>query len=707
LLQRTSPKGRPFESARRQFVLALRDAHGEQIQDQTNCADVANLRAPESVNTIQLVSVLISLRFEALRTENGSSVSTNKPLEPSVATFLSIGENQLQDDQTTNEECSQGFESLLANDDFGPWSPLLDFDSPPEFTAKKLKSKRQSVSMPILPLADIAIRSLICPRPMRSPAASLSCEENSFFNLANLAPAVFIPGYRQAVQSRAKFIPTIAKSLCQFLQHSGPKVHFAHNANESKASGIEHSAEEYSPEQKDNIKRHLWMTLTNGVKNVDLARKLKPLHMARADGVQVLPSRTFEDLLDTWRHCEDDAVFPFKDDFEDLHLNEEQDFAESEDEYFSDLHDEFLLTSETGNVNVTNATPVHFHDKISEVISSLPLPDRTLNATSWPERTFACEHQAATACPESRTSRGLQTKLDSSNSQLKEATQGYSLTSQPNMIGENGLSHDYVSRKLPSHSFEDEDGDSSRAETLILEQFELRAASSISPILEQSAPFEAQDIIDVDDHQSHHLLDILDHDIKMTSREKYNRSSLADVIGGDQLLWQMWTRRRPSMMQTDDDMLEMHTMYAQDPDMRLLDTHKEHDDKGDDYMLDSEPSNASSIDSSSSTNRQQDFIFPCGPSPVAERKHHHPFHLHKDPSPTPSQSDSSRPTSRRRLSRGQSFIKRLSGSRASVEEASSPSRPFSRDTPRDVEIKRRKTLADYDKLSDGDEMLLR
>lgn len=627
----------------------------------------------------------------------------NKSLEPSLATFLSIGENQLQDDQLTNEECSQDFESLLANDDFGPWSPLLDIDSPSKITAKKVKSKRQSISMPILPLADIAIRSLICPRPMRSPAASLSCEENSLFNLANLAPAVFIPGHREAVQSRAELIPTIAKSLCQFLQHSEPKAHFAHNARESKASGIEHSAEAHSLEQKDNIKQHLWMTLTNGVKNVDLARKLKPLHMARAGGVQVSPSRVFEDLLDTWRPCEDDTVFPLEDDFEDLHLNEEQDFAESEDEYFSDLYDEFFSTSEIGNVN-----------EISQIINSLPLPDRTLNATlnsacstSWPERTFACEHQGATACPESRTSRGLQTRLDSSDSQLKEATRSRRLTSQPDMIGENGLSHDYVSRKLPSHTFEDEDGDSSRAETLLLEQFELHAASSISPILEQSAPFEEQEIIDVDDNQSHELLNILDHDIKMPSCEKCNRSSLADVIGGDQLLWQMWTKRRPSMIQADDDMLEMHTMYAQDPDMRLLDTHEKHDDKGDDYMLDSEPSNASSINSSSSTNRQQDFIFPYGPSPVAERKHHHPFHVHKDPSPTSSQSDSSRPTSRRRLSRGQSFIKRLSGSRASVEEASSPSRPFSRDTPRDVEIKRRKTLADYDKLSDSDDMLLR
>jgi hypothetical protein len=40
-----------------------------------------------------------------------------------------------------------------------------------------------------------------------------------------------------------------------------------------------------------------------------------------------------------------------------------------------------------------------------------------------------------------------------------------------------------------------------------------------------------------------------------------------------------------------------------------------------------------------------------------------------------------------------------------MEEASSSSRPFSRDEPRDIEIKRRKTLADYEE-EDNDEMLL-
>jgi len=149
-------------------------------------------------------------------------------------------------------------------------------------------------------------------------------------------------------------------------------------------------------------------------------------------------------------------------------------------------------------------------------------------------------------------------------------------------------------------------------------------------------------------------------------------------------------------------------MYAQDPDMRLLETHKEIDTNDDDYMLDSETSTGSSINSASSAGRQPDFMFPYGPTPVSERKHHHPFHLHKESSPAPSsQSDTSRPASRQKLSRGHSFLKRLSGTRSSIDESSNSSRPFSRDDSRDIEIKKRKSLADYDKSLDSEDMLLR
>jgi hypothetical protein len=717
LLQQTASTGLPFESSRRHFVLALRDDHDQDGHEDTSGADVANLKAPDGVNTIQLVSVLISLRFEALRLESGEANSANISRDLSATTVvISNSENQPRVNEIAVEDNSQDFEALLENDDYGPWNSYMDANLPSGMSIRNRQSNRRSRSAAILPLADIAMRSLICSGPIRPPAAIIPCEGNPLFNLANLAPAVFIPGYREAVQSRATFIPTIAKFLCQVLQHSESKIHPAHSSRAPNTSIIEPSIDEENMVQKDKLKQHLWMTLTSGVKNVNSPRKLKPLHIARTGKVPVSPCRTFEDIMNTWGPYEDYAMSPLVDGFEDLHLNEEQEFADTEDAYFSDLYDEFLSTSETIKGNVATAIGLHFDDEISKVISSSPSSEGVLNATLnsacsnlWPERSLACAQEATTGRLEGIASRGLRTILDSANSQLNEATESSILTCQSDMIGENGLSHDYVSRMLPSNTSEDEDSDSSRAETLLLEQFELRAfeaPSSISPVYKRTSPFETHDIIDANHHQTHKTLGISDCNIEMPSYEK-NRSSLTDVIGGDHLLWQMWTKRRPSMVPTDDDMLEMHTMYAQDPDMRLLDTHKELDGNGEDYMLDSESSNTSSLNSASSTNTQQSFMFPYGPSPIAERKHHHPFHLHKDsPYPT-SQSEAGRPNSRRKLSRGQSFLKRLSGTRASLEETSTLSRPFSRDEPRELEVKRRKTLADHDKASDSDDMLLR
>lgn len=698
------------------------------MQNQSNGAEVAclssdnaNLRAPEAVNTVQLVSVLISLRFESASTEN-SEESSNIKAPTSLASIASLinGEVPLRDNQPARKDWRQNFGSLLENDEHWPRNKFMDMDCASRATAVTQKSERPIFSKAIYPLTDIALRSLICPRPMRPPAAIASCQENTLISLANLAPAIFIPGYRDAVQSRAKFIPAIAKFLSQFLKHSGHQAQSGRNAQETQSIFIEPLAGKDISQQKENVKRHLWMTLTNGVKNVESARKLKPLHVTRTGGPQQSPSRTFEDLLNLWRPSEgSDTTCSLEEGFEDLQLDEEQDFADSEDEYFSDLYDGILSRSATGDDNVTKAMNACFDDEFLEVLSSSPLPDRTLGATSnlacstsKPDGTTICKHTAVAAAHSGShlshtASKDLDARLDSSDSQLNEATQRSMLHSRLDVIGGNDSSRAYVSRRHPSYTLED--GNTSRAEPLLLEQFDTHAFiadRSDSLGYEQSSPSETQNIIDIVEDQHSTLLDNFDHDIEMPSYEKSNRSSLTDIIGGDHLLWQMWTKRRPSMIQTDEDMLEMHAMYAQDPDMRLLDTHKELDNNGDDYMLDSETSNTSSINSASSMDGRQDFVFPYGPNPVAERKHHHPFHLHKDSSPTSSQSDTSRPASRRKLSRGQSFLKRLSGTRSSLEELSSSSRPFSRDEPRDVEIKRRKTLADYDQPLDGDEMLL-
>jgi hypothetical protein len=418
---------------------------------------------------------------------------------------------------------------------------------------------------------------------------------------------------------------------------------------------------------------------------------------------------------------DDDMTVSLEDDFEELHL-EEEGLADS-DEYFSDLYDEVLSRS----VDVTTATKdisQRFNDDQSEVLSGSRFHNDTmLNATSNLASSSSpsadanlCAHTAADTLPGKRLRLLHRTSKDqdfpaglySSDSKLNEAApKRLSPSRSFDVIGGDAYKHAYVSRMHPSYITE-ENGPS-RAGPLVFEQVDrhdFHAEHSIPTIYEPTPASGDQDLISVEEDHHCTVIDNFDHDIEMPSYENSNRSSLTDIIGGDHLLWQMWTKRRPSMITTDEDMLEMHAMYAQDPDMRLLDTQKTvGDSNGEDYMLDSETSNASSTTSSPTVGGERGSMFHYGPQPVPDRKPHHHFHLHKDSSPASSVSGSSRPPSRQKLSRGQSFLKRLSGGRSSMEEASSSSRPFSRDEPRDIEIKRRKTLADYEE-EDNDEMLL-
>jgi hypothetical protein len=710
-------------------VLELRDDYSEResrpsgLGDPQSPPDATNLKAPESVRTVQLVSVLISLDFCAASTD--CAESTVQEPWTSTATLLT-GEHETAPNEPLIEDHSADFESLLENDKFGPWSPKITPNNAnsPILPDSEANTKGLSTnSAAIVALTDIAMRNWICPKVVRRPAGITPCEENNVFHLANLAPSIFIPGYSQAVQGRVKLILTIAKFLSHFLELSGQKARFGEDTGRPRTSLSEPASEETcSFEQKEALKGHLWMSLTNGVKDVESARNLKPLHITRTERAGDSPCRTFEDLLSTWNACgEDDMKFSLEDDFEELHLVEG--LADS-DEYFSDLYDEVLSRS----VDVATATKdisQRFNDDHFEVLSGSRFHNITmLSATSnlaCSSSSSADANLSAHTAADTRLGKRLRllhrtskdqdfpAGLDSSDSKLNEAVpKRLSLSRSFDMIGGEAYKHAYVSRMHPSYITE-ENGHS-RAGPLVFEhvgRHDFHAEYSIPTIYEPTPASGDQDLISVEeDHHHCTVTDNFDQDIEMPSYENSNWSSLTDIIGGDHLLWQMWTKRRPSMTTTDEDMLEMHAMYAQDPDMRLLDTQKTMgDSNGEDYMLDSETSSASSSASSPTVGGERGPMFHYGPQLVPDRKPHHHFHLHKESSSASSVSGSSRPPSRRKLSRGQSFLKRLSGGRSSTEEASSSSRAFSRDEPRDIEIKRRKTLADYEE-EDNDEMLL-
>jgi hypothetical protein len=135
-------------------------------------------------------------------------------------------------------------------------------------------------------LLDSAFRNLICPRPMRT-APGIKLEKCSLgARLTDLAPSIFSPGYKEAIAARMSLVPTVARFLTSFLQKSRNP-----SASEKKDGligqysamtwGESHEVVDQSRNEETKLKEvvqtHLWMTMSNGLRDSKPARRLKPL----------------------------------------------------------------------------------------------------------------------------------------------------------------------------------------------------------------------------------------------------------------------------------------------------------------------------------------------------------------------------------------------------------------------------------------------
>ncbi|KAF7506188.1 hypothetical protein GJ744_012168 [Endocarpon pusillum] len=138
-------------------------------------------------------------------------------------------------------------------------------------------------------LIDAAFRSIICPKPIRTAPGIKMERSNLERGLADIAPSTFSPGYRKAVAARGPLVPTIARFLTSFLQKAKyfrvitkkeeliqqfPKVRSTENL-QTDQTGDE------GAKLKEVVKMHLWMTMTNALRDPQPARRLKPLQHVR------------------------------------------------------------------------------------------------------------------------------------------------------------------------------------------------------------------------------------------------------------------------------------------------------------------------------------------------------------------------------------------------------------------------------------------
>jgi hypothetical protein len=135
-------------------------------------------------------------------------------------------------------------------------------------------------------LLDSAFRNLICPRPMRT-APGIKPEKCSLeARLTDVAPSIFSPGYKEAIAARMTLVPAVARFLTSFLQKSrNPSASEKKNRLIGQYSGMtwaeSHEVVDQSRNEETKLKEvvqtHLWMTMSNGLRDSKPARRLKPL----------------------------------------------------------------------------------------------------------------------------------------------------------------------------------------------------------------------------------------------------------------------------------------------------------------------------------------------------------------------------------------------------------------------------------------------
>lgn len=185
-----------------------------------------------------------------------------------------------------------------------------------------------------------------------------------------------------------------------------------------------------------------------------------------------------------------------------------------------------------------------------------------------------------------------------------------------------------------------------------------------------------------------------------SQQERESRASLAELLGNEHLLWKMFQRRGSVAPQGEQDMDDMRRLYESDPDMKLF---------GPGWNL-------SPSDVSSSSN-EDPMLQGIGPrhSPSAPPKPSTPTSEKRsyvgNGRPTSSSSMGKQSPDPKYQRRG-SLIKRFQwGGRKSTSELGDVEED--KGQPRETEIKRRRTLDDYDTMSlddtsdESNEMLFR
>jgi hypothetical protein len=253
----------------------------------------------------EIQAATVAEHWPSLQTERSPCSPCN--IDGDSATILtspkfSSSEDVLADLFTSSfDDANLDFEDIIysSQDSSLSWTG----DTPRQDTVKP----QQTLEIqPLLSLVDAGFRSLICQNPIRMARGIGERNTSIDTRLADLVPSTFIPGYAEAITGRAALIPIAARFLTSFVHRSRrPSISALKEGLFGRFDGLSlaHSVEQGSIDDEDGklkevVKADLWMTMAIGLRNSELARRLKPLHVPSKTTVHLpeeTPSKTAVD----------------------------------------------------------------------------------------------------------------------------------------------------------------------------------------------------------------------------------------------------------------------------------------------------------------------------------------------------------------------------------------------------------------------------
>ena len=566
-------------------------------------------------------------------------------------------------------------------------------------------AKQISVDEAVLSaIFDAGLRGNICTRPIRLAAGVKCLNDQDAWKLCDLAPATFRPNYDQRLKDQIGFIPGVSRVLEKYLDPR--RMSFSQSSSDmlvelgQGSNGIGEGA----------IQRQLWFTVTNGLCNQGSARKLQPLRRSEAPRVPD-PILDLSNVLALPWHIEADPeaskVLGFNPD-------QSSDDKALQDEDLFDFCHRFVEQAEIFRVKFPTVTTQGVDDGHNP--SGVGLHDVEVKSGGHGLDDMCDCPFAATGVlgpPEDEKRRRSNSLSHMSDVSMLLAFEGPIVDGvkikDPEVIGGSCWLTQNVIRMQP----------------LRQQQAEKDRGHQENHAGERNSLYERPDLgwwSDTNDESEVPLEDLRDRYTKsrqtnsslsllsfneedwvgycVDAQHEYiendaffggsetpmstnQNSSFAEVIGKDHLLWHMWQRRASVAPRGEEDVIDLNNMFATDPDMKLfsskwdLDLSDVSSSSNEDPMLQETMHNLSPRAKATSPM-----------SPNSERRSYF--------SPTrPSSSSGYVGRSNVDSKRKSSAVKRFTwGGRQGVSAQSAPD--VSKLNRRTMEVKRRKTLEDYD-----------